>query len=126
MELNDRVNDAYGFLQASGQFVAPLLGAYLQELQDNLVNPEYAIGTRKVCDQWALMNFGLAVFYFLFNCGPMFISENSEFKKKLHGILSESENKFDTDFMQRARTLSVMKSSSNFVKFSRGNIIDFK
>jgi hypothetical protein len=45
------------------------------------------------------MNFGLAVVFFLFNCGPMFISENREFKKKLHAILNESENKFDVDFV---------------------------
>jgi len=29
MELNDRVNDVYGFLQATGQFIAPLVGAQL-------------------------------------------------------------------------------------------------
>jgi|APCry1669189034_1035192.scaffolds.fasta_scaffold359679_1 hypothetical protein len=32
-----------------------------------------ATGSRKVCDEWAIMSLGLAVIYFLFNCGPMFI-----------------------------------------------------
>ena len=40
----------------------------------------------------------------------MFISENREFKKKLNAILTESESKYDVDFVQNVRSLSVMKS----------------
>lgn len=56
------------------------------------------------------MNFGLAFIFFIFNCGPMFISENREFKKKLNAIFTESESKYDVDFVQNVRSLSVMKS----------------
>ena len=57
-----------------------------------------------------MMNFGLAFVFFIFNCGPMFISENREFKKKLNAIFTESESKYDVDFVQNVRSLSVMKS----------------
>lgn len=49
MELNDRANDAFGFFIAFGQFIAPLIGAYLQEIQED-ENIKLTIGTRKVCD----------------------------------------------------------------------------
>jgi hypothetical protein len=72
------------------------------------------------------MSLGLAVIYFVFNCGPMFIQENREFKKKLNAVLNEAENKDDANFVENARALTVMRRASNFIKFSKFNVIDYK
>jgi len=44
------------------------------------------------------MNLSLAVVYFLFNCGPLFIKENREFKEKLNALQDESDAKFEPTF----------------------------
>ena len=56
----------------------------------------------------------------------MFIQENREIKKKLNAVLNEAENKDDANFVEKARALTVMRSTSNFIKFSKFNVIDYK
>ena len=73
--LNDKINDAYGFVFALSNFISPNIGA---SLIDN-----YKMDWRDVCDYVANFNFFFAILLFVFNCGPFFISENSIFKRKL-------------------------------------------
>ena len=64
--LNDKCNDAYGFIYALSMGLSPLIGSYL----------EGNSGPRTTCDQVALFNFGLGAVFFVFNCGFNVFFEN--------------------------------------------------
>lgn len=72
-QLNDKVNDAYGFIFAFANFVSPLLGSYVQT----------ALGDQECFDLFGCVSFGFGVFFFIFNCGPFVFSENRKFMAKL-------------------------------------------
>jgi len=57
--INDKVNDAYGLIYALANFVAPLSGSLFYT----------SLGSPKSCDYLAFANFGLAILFFVFNCG---------------------------------------------------------
>ena len=67
--VNDKVNDAYGFIYAFASFASPLLGSTAYEM----------LGAPRACDIWAFTNFVLAVLFFIFNCGIFVFSEHREF-----------------------------------------------
>ena len=71
--INDKVNDAYGFMYAFSSFVSPLIGSILQE----------NYGSPFACDIFAFTNFGIAAILFLFNCGIFVFSEHREYQNKL-------------------------------------------
>ena len=71
--LNDKVNDAYGLIYATSQFVSPNIGTWLYGYY----------GARTTADIVALFNLGLAAVMFVFNCGPFVFSENRKFQEKL-------------------------------------------
>lgn len=57
--LNDKVNDAYGFIYALTQFIAPLIGSSIYQI----------VGMRDTFDITALICFSFAVILMVFNCG---------------------------------------------------------
>ena len=59
-QLNDKINDIYGFFYAVSQFISPIIGSKLYVLY----------GARSACDLVALMNVILGIIFFVFNCGP--------------------------------------------------------
>ena len=75
-KLNDKCNDAYGFIYALSMFVSPLIGSWLYD----------QFGPRKTCDYVALANLGLGAFFLIFNCGIFVFSENRKFNEKLMEI----------------------------------------
>lgn len=79
--INDKVNDAYGFVYAASSFVSPLVGSMLYE----------ALGSELACDYWAFMNFGVAGILFIFNCGIFVFSEHKAFAKKLAELRASGE-----------------------------------
>lgn len=74
--INDKVNDAYGFVYAFSSFISPLAGSLLAEAYNNPI----------ASDVWAFMNFGLAAICFLFNCGIFVFSEHREYQRKLEAL----------------------------------------
>lgn len=71
--INDKVNDAYGLIYALSNFVAPLAGSIMYT----------QFGSPKTCDYLAFANFGIALTFFVFNCGIFCFQEHTEFYKKL-------------------------------------------
>ena len=76
--LNDKVNDACGFIYAFSNFVSPLIGS--------AVYGRY--GERECFDIFAMVNFGFGLFIFIFNCGIFVFSENHKFTKELYDLKS--------------------------------------
>ena len=68
-KLNDKVNDAYGFVYALTQFIAPLVASQMYS----------AVGMQGKFDITAIMMFSFAVILMIFNCGPGFLGENRRF-----------------------------------------------
>ena len=93
-KLNDKVNDAYGFMYALTNFVAPLLGS-------NVFGVE---GMRSTFDIIALSDLGYGVILFIFNCGIFFISEDRTFKEELKKYSSAEDA---DDDVEPQRKLSV-------------------
>jgi len=90
--INDKVNDAYGFVYAFSNFISPLIGSYLLNLltgpieegdHGETANREKENAQRVLCDGLAFFNFGLGIVLFCFNCGIFVFSENKLFTKKL-------------------------------------------
>lgn len=79
--INDKVNDAYGFVYAFSSFASPLAGSYLYGM----------LGAPLACDIWAFMNFGLGVICFIFNCGIFVFSEHRDYQKKLEALKEKGE-----------------------------------
>lgn len=75
-QLNDKINDSYGFVYAISMFVSPLIGSSLFLKYES----------QTTCDIVAAANLGLAVFCFIFNCGFFVFSENRTFKKALEAL----------------------------------------
>ena len=73
--LNEKVNDVYGFVFALANFVAPLAGSLLFTLtnKNNCQTFDYA----------SIFMAAFAIFLFIFNCGPFFLSEDRKFKLEL-------------------------------------------
>lgn len=78
--INDKVNDAYGFIYAFSSFASPLIGSAFYS----------SFGAPKSCDIWAFMNFGLAGIFFIFNCGIFVFSEHREFSQKLEKLKEQA------------------------------------
>jgi|688.fasta_scaffold791197_1 hypothetical protein len=83
--INDKVNDAYGFVYAFSTFISPLIGSSLlnvfagsteDEDDKEKINEQKAHGQRVLCDYLAFFNFGLGIVLFIFNCGIFVFSEN--------------------------------------------------
>lgn len=74
--INDKVNDAYGFIFAFTNFVAPLTGAALHK----------SLEERNTFDVIALANFGFGIIFFIFNCGIFVFSENRKFNERLQEL----------------------------------------
>lgn len=74
--LNDKVNDAYGFIYAFSNFIAPLMGSYLYEYVDH----------RKTFDYIAIADFSFGILILFVNCGPWVFSENRRFKEQLSAL----------------------------------------
>ena len=72
-KLSDKVNDAYGFIWASSQFIAPIIGSAL----------DLSFGMRYTFDIIALVCIIYTLIIFTFNCGIYFIAENNKFHKQL-------------------------------------------
>jgi len=67
--LNDKCNDAFGFIFAFTNSFAPILGSVIEE----------NVGPQVTCDiHWCFFVF-YGVIIFTFNCGPNFRKENQEF-----------------------------------------------
>ena len=90
--INDKVNDAYGFVYAFSTFISPLIGSNLLNLlsgpteegdTEEIANKHKEYGQRVLCDYLAFFNFGLGVILFFFNCGIFVFSENRLFTRKL-------------------------------------------
>ena len=80
--LNDKVNDAYGFVFATSNFLGPNIGTWLYTRW----------GPRTTCDIIALTNFAFALILFIFNCGPFVFQENIRFQRMIKE-LNEGEDK---------------------------------
>ena len=82
MLVNDKCNDAYGFIFASSMFISPLVGSalYLQ----------YGAGV--TCDYVAILDFTWALILLFFNCGPHVFTENRKFNRKLHNLRKKGMN----------------------------------
>jgi hypothetical protein len=84
-QLNDKCNDAYGFIYASSMFVSPLIGGFL----------DTTYGPRATCDYIAMMDGMTGVLFFVFNCGFFVFSENRAFHEKLaalKGMLTDDDD----------------------------------
>ena len=79
--LNDKCNDAFGFIFAFTNSFAPILGSVIEE----------NVGPQVTCDiHWCFFVF-YGVIIFTFNCGPNFRKENQEFQAKLAELKPEFE-----------------------------------
>ena len=58
--INDKVNDAYGFVYALSMFVAPLIGSGMYTTIDAPLTADY----------FALSNLAIGLILFVCNCGP--------------------------------------------------------
>jgi len=65
-ELNDKVNDLYGFVFAFTNFISPLIGSKLYD----------HVGMRRAFDCTSVFNMTIAVIFFVFNCGFNFKKDN--------------------------------------------------
>jgi len=77
--LNDKCNDAYGFIYALSMGLSPIIGSYI----------EGSNGARATCDQVALLNFALGILFFVFNCGFGVFFENKQFQARLAELNSK-------------------------------------
>jgi len=82
-QLNDKVNDAYGFIFAFSNFVSPLIGSYI----------ETAYGDQEVFDIFATISFGFGIFFLIFNCGPFVFSNNRKFHANLKALKAPEAEK---------------------------------
>jgi hypothetical protein len=76
--LNDKVNDAYGLFFASSQLVSPIIGS--------LVYVQTGNSAPSTCDNAAYFNLWFLIMLILFNGGPLVLSENKRFVKKLEEL----------------------------------------
>jgi len=58
-QLNDKINDAYGFIYALSMFISPLIGSQLYT----------KYGPREGCDYVAFADVCIGIFLAIFNCG---------------------------------------------------------
>ena len=76
------VNEVWYLFYALTTFFAPNLGTKMYEVYD----------WRPTCDIIALLNLGIALILFLFNCGPMVLREDRKFKERLKELkMSKTE-----------------------------------
>ena len=73
LRLNDVVNEVWYLFYALTTFFAPNIGTWLYEIYD----------WRLTCDIVAILNLGVALILFFFNCGPQVFREDQRFKENL-------------------------------------------
>lgn len=88
--INDKVNDAYGFVYALAMFVGPLVGGVMAD----------SVGERATSDYFAIMNIGLGILLFVCNCGPFVFGEHKSFNAKLNELKEKAEK------LQLAQTMA--------------------
>lgn len=110
--LNDKCNDAYGFIYALSMGVSPIIGSYI----------EGSNGARATCDQVALLNFALGILFFVFNCGFGVFFENKQFQARLAELNSKLQKQLSESKSHRsAMSAMTYKTSKSGKSFMGGN-----
>jgi len=114
-QLNDKVNDAYGFFYALSMFAGPLIGNSIA----NSFKPEkqtvpYTNYNRVTSDIFAVIMFVWALILFIFNGDWRVFQENRAFMKRIKELSGEDE---DETSLKKSKT-----SVGKFVKKTNGSM----
>lgn len=107
--INDKVNDAYGFVYALAMFIGPMAGGAFFD----------SFGPQNTGDYFGIGNLVLGVLLFICNCGPFVFQEHKAFNAKLNDLKDKAEKLQLAEAMGHADDNTSINDVHDPTKFAR-------